>query len=189
MKVFIGLVLCAVVVFFKLVPLGPNFSPLLALGLWSCVGASSRGRALFYVPFFLLGALLGDYLGHGFYQGAWGVYISLGLVLLLGLGLQADNPSTKALAAVWSLGSFGAAGVFFLSSNFFVWLSSGMYPLTGGGLLQCYLAGVPFFRNSLFSTLIGGALLWGALLWSGRFGAHRRGVLLQAKKAATRVAH
>jgi hypothetical protein len=41
---------------------------------------------------------------------------------------------------------------FFIVSNYAVWVSGGMYPRTWSGLVQCYLAGVPFYRNDLIST-------------------------------------
>jgi len=40
---------------------------------------------------------------------------------------------------------------FFLASNFAVWATWGMYAKTLGGLGTCYIAAVPFFRNSLLS--------------------------------------
>ena len=43
---------------------------------------------------------------------------------------------------------------FFLLSNGMVWLRGAMYPHTGAGLAQCYVAGLPFYRNDLASTLV-----------------------------------
>lgn len=41
------------------------------------------------------------------------------------------------------------AVTFFLSTNFAYWLTSGRYAPTWDGLLTCYAAAVPFFRNML----------------------------------------
>lgn len=56
---------------------------------------------------------------------------------------------------------FGLAGVgiissvfFFLYTNFGWWLVSGMYPHTLDGLIQCYIMGLPFFKNNLIGNLI-----------------------------------
>jgi hypothetical protein len=49
---------------------------------------------------------------------------------------------------------------FFVVSNYAVWAGSGMYPRNWGGLVACYAAGVPFYRNDLVST----ALLLGVAL-------------------------
>lgn len=43
---------------------------------------------------------------------------------------------------------------FFLVSNFSVWLVWHMYPMTITGLMQCYAAGVPFYRNQFAGDLI-----------------------------------
>jgi hypothetical protein len=43
---------------------------------------------------------------------------------------------------------------FFLLSNGMVWLRGNMYDHTAAGLGQCYVAGLPFYRNDLASTLV-----------------------------------
>jgi hypothetical protein len=43
---------------------------------------------------------------------------------------------------------------FFLLSNFAVWRVWNMYPHTFSGLLACYAAAVPFFRNQVVSDLL-----------------------------------
>ena len=43
---------------------------------------------------------------------------------------------------------------FFVVSNYAVWAGSAMYPRTLGGLVACYAAGIPFYRNDLLSTAI-----------------------------------
>ena len=57
-----------------------------------------------------------------------------------------------------------AAGVvlgptsFFLLSNYAVWAAGDMYPKTLGGLVTCFAAALPFYRNDLISTtLVAGA--------------------------------
>jgi hypothetical protein len=54
---------------------------------------------------------------------------------------------------------------FFLLSNGMVWLRGGMYPHTSAGLADCYLAGLPFYRNDLASTLVFSAAFF-ALPWA-----------------------
>jgi hypothetical protein len=43
---------------------------------------------------------------------------------------------------------------FFVVSNFAVWAGSAMYPHTLAGLVSCYAAAIPFYRNDLASTAI-----------------------------------
>jgi hypothetical protein len=50
---------------------------------------------------------------------------------------------------------------FFLLSNYAVWVGSPMYPHTFAGLMTCYAAGLPFYRNDLISTAVFCALAFG----------------------------
>jgi len=43
---------------------------------------------------------------------------------------------------------------FFLYTNFGWWLLSNMYPHNLDGLIQCYIMGLPFFKNNLIGNLI-----------------------------------
>ena len=43
---------------------------------------------------------------------------------------------------------------FFFLSNGVVWLRGNMYPHTAAGLGACYVAGLPFYRNDVASTLV-----------------------------------
>ena len=44
--------------------------------------------------------------------------------------------------------------IFFIITNFAVWLVWNFYPKTFDGLILCYLAGLPFLRNTLMSTIL-----------------------------------
>lgn len=66
----------------------------------------------------------------------------------------------------WSPVRIGASALggsvgFFLVSNFAVWLTGTMYPMSAGGLATCYVAGLPFFRNALISDLLFTAVFFG----------------------------
>jgi hypothetical protein len=55
-----------------------------------------------------------------------------------------------------------ASTSFFLASNYAVWLGqTGMYPHTLSGLMTCFAAGLPFYRNDLVSTAIVAGLAFG----------------------------
>jgi NADH:ubiquinone oxidoreductase subunit 4 (subunit M) len=56
----------------------------------------------------------------------------------------------------------GASVIFFIVSNFGVWLTSPMYPLNLGGLAACYTAAIPFFHNTLAGDIVYCATLFGA---------------------------
>jgi len=58
--------------------------------------------------------------------------------------------------------SLGSALIFFLLTNFGVWLSAGMYPLNLSGLLMAYAAGLPFLATMAAANVFYGALFFGA---------------------------
>lgn len=86
----------------------------------------------------------------GFYSGQWKNYLILMAATLIGWALKGRN-YTSLLA-----GTIAAPTVFFLVSNFMVWAGSteAVYSKSFSGLMICYEAGLPFYRNSLIATLV-----------------------------------
>jgi hypothetical protein len=86
----------------------------------------------------------------GFYQGQWKNYLLLLSAALLGWLLK--GRSYGSLLA----GGIAAPTVYFLVSNFMVWQAASevVYAKNVGGLMTCYEAGLPFYRNSFVSTLL-----------------------------------
>jgi hypothetical protein len=57
---------------------------------------------------------------------------------------------------------------FFVITNFAVWALLGSFPRTPAGLMACYMAGPPLFRNTLGGDAIYAALLFGGLALAER---------------------
>ena len=51
--------------------------------------------------------------------------------------------------------------LFFLLTNFGAWMTSGLYVKSAEGLMQAYVAGIPFFQNSLLGNLVFAAVIFG----------------------------
>ena len=51
--------------------------------------------------------------------------------------------------------------LFFIVTNFGVWMVSGMYPHTMSGLFSAYAFAVPFFRNTIIGDLAYTGLFFG----------------------------
>ena len=62
---------------------------------------------------------------------------------------------------------------FFVVSNYAVWVGSVMYPHTLSGLVTCYAAAVPFYRNDLLSTAIVAGLAFGVPVLVRKMNASR----------------
>ncbi len=57
--------------------------------------------------------------------------------------------------------TFSNAVIFYLVTNFSVWAGDPLYPKTWTGLIACYTAAIPFFRNSLIGDFSFVAALFG----------------------------
>ena len=93
--------------------------------------------------------------GSFFYEGMLWVYIPFILSVALGRIILKEASAGKVIFAGLVSGI-----VFFLLSNFGVWMSGTMYPKTGGGLLEAYYMGLPFFRNTLLGNIVYGLAIY-----------------------------
>ena len=60
-----------------------------------------------------------------------------------------------------ALGGLCGASIFFIVTNFMVWLGGG-YSYTAGGLITCYTAAIPFYLKMLSGDLVWSLVLFGA---------------------------
>jgi len=125
-------------------PHPPNMTPLGATSLFS--GAKLERPWNYLVPLFIL--FLTD-LFLGFHSTMIYVYVSFAVGIFL---------SEKYLKNNFSLLRIGTLSVinptiFFIVTNFGVWLSGNIYPKTVVGLSQSYLMGLPFYKNMLIGDI------------------------------------
>ncbi len=50
--------------------------------------------------------------------------------------------------------SIVSPSIFFIISNFGVWFSDSLYAQNLDGLIECYIAAIPFYDESLLSTIL-----------------------------------
>jgi hypothetical protein len=84
----------------------------------------------------------------------WAWYLA---IVLLGSLLAGHTKNAWRIAGA----SLAASISFFLLSNFAVWAAWEMYPRTFQGLLACYTAAIPFFRNTAASDMLFTAAFFG----------------------------
>ena len=139
-KNFIAFISCVgIVLLFRIIPHPPNFTTVIALslylpfifGIWS-------------IPFCILGFAITDYfIGfHSLMFWTWGALAFTGY-------------TSKFCNKIYSriVLSFIGAITFFVISNFGVWISGTLYEISVQGLLECYIMAIPFFTNTLLSTM------------------------------------
>jgi hypothetical protein len=136
----------------RLLPHPMNFAPITALALFG--GVYLDKKHTFIVP--IAAMLISDYF-IGFYSGMTWVYSSFVAIGCIGLWLRNHRGIGTTIAA-----TFAGSILFFIVTNFGVWMASQVsYPHTVAGLVQCYVAAIPFFRNSLFGDFFYVGVMFG----------------------------
>lgn len=177
--VLCGLILLAA--FSRLIPHMPNFSPLGAICLFGAAQFQKKWQA-FVVP--VAAAWLSDlFLNNIMYRqyfpeftwfsagSAW-QYGSYLVIVAAGIGLF-SKINVKRIAA----GAMISTVLFFLISNFGVWYAANMYPANWQGLLNCYVAGMPFIKGTFLGDMVYSGILFGCFAW------------LQSRLPQIKVAH
>ena len=123
----------------RILPHPPNFAPVAGIALFS--GSYLAGVNSFLLP---LGIMFLSDLVIGFHSTMIYVYGSFFLIVLLGRLIK-KNRSFIRLTGV----SLTCSIIFFLITNFGVWLNGGIYAQNLTGLEQSYAMAIPFFKNTL----------------------------------------
>ena len=124
----------------RFIPHPPNFTSLIALSFYIPAVFGKR-----YIPVVVLALLFTD-LFIGFHST---IIFTTGSVILIGLISNYFNRSITFRI----FGALTGALIFFVLSNFGVWLN-GSYGYSLNGIISCYLLAIPFFGYSVISTII-----------------------------------
>lgn len=144
-----------------------NFSPIGAMAL---IGGAYIGRSILAFALPLLSLFLGDVIltqvsplhtNYLFSETFFTVYIAFAIIVVFGIVISKRKTATLMLGS-----SLLAAIAFFLITNFGSWLAFGMYPMNAVGLIEAYIAGIPFFGNTLISQVVFTMAFHFILKWS-----------------------
>ena len=160
----LGLILIAA--FSRLIPHYPNFTPLCSIALFGAKYFNNRYLA-FLVPIVALWVsdliinnfILPQYFDGFtlFYSGFFWQYGSFLLIALIG------RKTLKNLTFLKLIGiSISSSLIFFIISNFGVWISSSFYSKDLVGLFACYLAAIPFYFGTLSGSIFYSLFLFGS---------------------------
>ena len=128
----------------RLIPHPWNFSPMLAVGVFSGFYFRQFYLSLFVVIFSMF---IGD-LFLGFHSTMFFTYISLAIAVVIGLLIK----QFKFLQI--TIGGLVSSVCFFLITNFGAWITLDMYEKNFAGLMSSYTLAIPFFQNTLISTFL-----------------------------------
>ena len=143
---FVGLIALS-----RIIPHPPNFTPVLAMAVFM----PYLTRDLYSAMLVPLSAMFVSDLYLGLHSSMFWVYGSILLCTTL------SQYTMSIMKTYVHLGSNAllSSTIFFVVTNFAVWMSGSMYPLTLEGLLLCYTMAIPFFGNTLAGTLFYVSLL------------------------------
>jgi hypothetical protein len=149
--VWLSAALIAFGVLMRLLPHPANLAPVGAIALFG--GAVLPRKVGWWLPVAVM-ALSDVWIGA--YHGILFTWLGFLLVSLFGMSLRGRSNWLRV-----PLGVAGSSVIFFVVSNFGVWLQGQLYAHTWSGLWQCYVNALPFFRNTALGDLIYATLLFG----------------------------
>ncbi|MFT5388092.1 MAG: hypothetical protein ACI9E5_001227 [Candidatus Omnitrophota bacterium] len=130
----------------------PNVTPILAIALFG--GVYLKKRTALWMPIILM--IISDFI-IGFHPTLFFTWASI--LLITGIGMLLKSKLSTKNSVITAIGS---SVLFFVVTNFGVWISTAMYAKNLTGLVECYTLAIPFFTNTLISTLVYTVVLFGA---------------------------
>lgn len=127
-----------------------NFTPISAMILFGAAHFNKKWQ-IFLVPFFA--TFISDLWISGGYFNIW-IYGSYFLIMMMGIRLYSNKVSASNILG----GAIGSSLIFFIISNFGVW----MHPLYMKSLFACYIDAIPFYQNTLAGNVFYSIVLFGA---------------------------
>ena len=141
-KIFIFLSIFITLAASRFLPHPPNFTSLIALSFYvpAILGFS-------YIPALLISFVITD-IFIGFHST---VLFTWGSVLIISI-LASKYFFNSVLSRL--SGALIGACIFFIITNFGVWLTGNIYDYTFDGFIKCFILAIPFFTYSLLSTIL-----------------------------------
>lgn len=163
--VIISLIVLSAV--YRLFPHPYNFAPITGMALLSGAYLKRFGYLAYVIPLlalFVSDVILNNTLYRAFYAADGFIlfrpymiatYASLLLIVLVGGFMKKISFFTILSAALFS------SVLFFVLTNFSSWLEILVYPKTFAGLIECFMAGLPFFHLTLIGDIVFSLALFG----------------------------
>ncbi len=130
----------------RFIPHPPNFTSLIALSFYIPAFLGRKYILALIFSFFITDLVIGF---HNTMLFTWGSVLIIGIF---------SNFFLKNIILRIS-GALLGATIFYVVTNFGVWLLSDMYNLSFDGLLSAYILALPFFGYSVISTLLFSSLI------------------------------
>ena len=150
--------------FSRIIPHMPNFTPIGAMALFGGAYFKNKYHA-FLIP--ILSLWISDLVINNFilsyyneftwfYSGFLWQYSAFIIIILIGY-YSLNKLNFKNIL----FSSLGSSLIFFVVTNFGVWISGSMYPLDLNGFITCYVLALPFYKGTLLGFLFYSSFLFG----------------------------
>ena len=164
----------------RLIPHPSNVSPIAAMALFGGAYFASK-RVAVAIP---LAAMLLSDLILGFSVFGRDVFSLMPFVygcfvVTTCLGMWTHHVPLRVAVA-----TLASSVLFFIVTNFGSWLVFPLYPATWDGLVECYINGLPFFRNTLMGDAVYTVVLFGGFALAQRYCAALREKPVPAQAAS-----
>ena len=144
-NLIIPIILFVLLVLSRMITEIPNFTATIALVMFTGYLIQNKFLSVLVI---LVSQVVSD-LYLGIYSSMIFVYAAyISIALLSPIIMKKMNTKSVVLSSVIS------PSIFFIISNFGVWLIGSTYTFNLSGLIACYVAGIPFFDESLTSTVL-----------------------------------
>ena len=130
----------------RFIPHPPNFTPIISLAILCPLFFNNNIISLLLL---ISGMFLTD-LFLGIYQNIVITYFAI--ILIYYFSKYYFKAKIINLKNIF-LGSIFSALIFFILTNFAVWAFGNLYPRNFEGIIVCYMMAIPFFTNTLLSTI------------------------------------
>lgn len=155
----------------RLLPHIPNFTPVAAIALFGGAFLTNK-RAAFLITFaallvsdLLVNSILyndNNYINYASQPFVWAVFVSFGITVWMGISMQ-NKVSVKNIALYSVLSSL----MFWVITNFACWPANPLYTQDFSGLMNCYIAAIPFLGN-IVGDLFYNTLLFGSMFLAAK---------------------
>jgi riboflavin transporter FmnP len=151
-KLINPIIFIVLAVILRLISHMPNVAPIAAMALFG--GTYLNKKYALIVP--LVSMFISD-IFLGFHASMPMVYGSFFITGFIGLWLRNHKTMGTVIGA-----SLASSVLFFLLTNFNFWYAMPLYPKTFAGMIEAYVAAIPFFRNTVLGDLCYTSLFFGS---------------------------
>ena len=141
----------------RLIPHPFNFSPVASIFLMAPLLFNDKKWSLIisFIPLIVSDILIGKFLYHSdslIYDGFIWVYFSYIMIWLFSYKIGNSKG--------FIINNLSASLIFFLITNAACWINNPMYSQNVFGLFECYVAGIPFYWNTLSGIIFYSSIIY-----------------------------